>query len=67
MGTFPNGNVCDVAIREGKGIAEVEFAAAAHGGPESLWFCFRIVRDDAKVPAPQKMKLVWKHVGNVRP
>jgi len=57
----PFGNVCDVEIVETRGGTEVRFAADPHGGPECLWFCFRIERRGKKPPAGGKLRLVLKH------
>jgi len=59
---IPYGNVCDVSITEREGITEVSFAADPHGGPECLWFCFRLTQ---VTPATsQKVRLVLKHSYN---
>lgn len=55
----PFGNVCDVACREVDGAWEVVFAAAPHGGPETLWFCFRLQRHG--LPDGRPLKLVLQH------
>lgn len=53
---IPHGNVCDVAITEREDCTEVAFAADPHGGPECLWFCFRLLGDTSK-----PLRLVLKH------
>ncbi len=55
----PYRNVCDLDYRSRDGLEELSFAAAPHGGPETLWFCFRLVRDGA--PAARPLRLVLKH------
>ncbi len=60
---IPYGNACDISITESAGMAEVHFAACPHGGPECLWFCFRLTQF-APV-AGQKVKLVLKHSYNM--
>lgn len=55
------GNVADVAVRDGDA-PEVAFAAHPHGGPECLWFCFR-VSDDSPRRGP--LRLVLKHYRNM--
>ena len=55
---LPHGNVCDVSIAEEDGRTEVAFAADPHGGPECLWFCFRI-RSDAR--SARRIRLVLRH------
>lgn len=58
------GNACDVSITERGDNTEVSFQPDPHGGPESLWFCFRLTRtDDNKSPA--RIKLIWKNPINV--
>ncbi len=54
------GNVCDVEIIRTTGQLEVKFAASTHGGPECLWFCFRIEWDEIPVPSEQ-LRLTLKH------
>ena len=55
----PYRNVCDVEIRDRDAVVEVAFAADPHGGPEALWFCFRLRHDG---PPPIKaVRLVLKH------
>ncbi|MFO7946667.1 MAG: M14 family zinc carboxypeptidase [Armatimonadota bacterium] len=58
---IPYGNVCDVEIIRTTGQREVRFAASPHGGPECLWFCFRIECDETPVPSEQ-LCLTLKHV-----
>jgi len=52
----PCGNVCDVSVSEQGERAEVAFAAHPHGGPESLWFRFRVCGG-----APNGIRLVLRH------
>lgn len=59
----PYGNACDVSIRQTEDGTRVSFAPDPHGGPETLWFCFRLART---TPAPvETVRLVLKHVGNM--
>lgn len=60
----PYGNVADVAIAEWDGTTEVTFAAHPHGGPECLWFCFRLVNAGG-VETEQPVRLVLKHPANM--
>ena len=39
---IPSGNACDVAVERSPGGWRVAFSPDPHGGPESLWFCFRL-------------------------
>ena len=57
----PYGNACDVAVHEGRDMTVVEFVADPHGGPETLWFCFRMVRDSPATEKPTPVKLVLKN------
>ncbi len=57
------GNACDVSITELEGITEVSFAPDPHGGPECLWFCFRLTQ--TAPAANQKVRLVLKHSYNM--
>jgi hypothetical protein len=62
--TIPYGNACDTAVIEKDGLTEVEFASDPHGGPETLWFCFRIANQGLPA-AQQRVNLVLKHVDNM--
>jgi hypothetical protein len=61
---IPYGNVCDVDIIQQGDLCQVSFAASAHGGPESLWFCFRI-QAQAEEPHPSHLRVVLKHVNSM--
>jgi len=72
---LPYGNMCDVEVVQSSAPIELAFAAHPHGGPESLWFCFRIENDDGEPICPQ-VRLTLKHTetmlgarqpGNMRP
>lgn len=54
----PFGNVCDVEVLESPDTTEVRFAADPHGGPECLWFCFRVERVASEA---KRLKLTLKH------
>ena len=43
---IPHSNGCNISIREKNGTAVVSFSPHPHGGPEALWFCFRLKRTD---------------------
>ncbi len=61
-----HGNACDIEVREEGNTAVVEFAADPHGGPECLWFCFRLKRGEGEPEPPVgKVRLVLKHFGNI--
>lgn len=56
---LPHGNACATEVVDVHGRPpQILFAADPHGGPESLWFCFRIVaRDEA---LPRQVQLRWR-------
>lgn len=62
--TIPYGNACETAVVEKEGLTEVEFAPDPHGGPETLWFCFRIENKGLPAAQPQ-VNLVLKHAYNM--
>ncbi len=41
------------------------FAADPHGGPETLWFCFRLRHEDKAAGPLGKVRLVLKHIENM--
>jgi len=57
-------NVADVSVVAGDDGTEVSFAAHPHGGPECLWFCFRL-RNASSRPSGAPLRLVFKHPGNM--
>jgi len=57
------GNAGDVSITENKEATEVSFAADPHGGPECLWFCFRLKQVEPVTRG--KVRLVLKHTYNM--
>lgn len=54
---IPYGNAADIEIIPGTP-PTVAFTAATHGGPEALWFCFRVELGDDR---PAQLKLLLKH------
>ncbi|MBN1583697.1 MAG: hypothetical protein JXA89_23525 [Anaerolineae bacterium] len=62
--TIPYGNACDTAVTEKDGLTEIEFAPDPHGGPETLWFCFRIANEGLPAAQPQ-VNLVLKQTYNM--
>ena len=54
-------NVADVEIGRADGRPCVAFAAAAHGGPERLWFCFRVRNGRALQRERGPITLLLKH------
>jgi hypothetical protein len=61
---IPFGNACDVHISTDGHTPVISFAADPHGGPEALWFCFRI-EDDATPSYCGPARLVIKNMQNV--
>ena len=57
----PFGNACEASVRECSDHTEVAFAADPHGGPERLWFCFRLRSDSAGPAAEKPVRLVLLH------
>ena len=62
--SIPFGNVCDVEITEQARPAEVKFSPSPHGGPETMWFCFRIVRQGGSA-LPATIRLILKNSTNM--
>jgi len=58
-----HGNAADVRIDECTSPPTVEFTPHPHGGPEALWFCFRIERTGTA--APDELRLLLKHYASV--
>ena len=61
---IPFGNACDVDISVDNGVPVISLAADPHGGPEALWFCFRI-EDDRVPPYSGPAGLVLKNMQNM--
>jgi len=57
----PHANVADVEISSVDGVPCVAFAASAHGGPERLWFCFRLRNGKALQRTRGPIRLLLKH------
>ena len=61
---IPFGNVCETAVTHDGETTTVEFTADPHGGPEALWFCFRIEQQGPE-PVRGPVTLVLNHVGTL--
>jgi hypothetical protein len=61
----PYGNACDTSIVKVDGITEIRFAPDPHGGPECLWFCFRLARDGSGSGTGDKVRLVLHNPDNM--
>lgn len=57
------GNLCAYSVNEEASPAVIEFAADPHGGPESMWFCFRL--EGTAADENKKIRLVFKFFQNV--
>ena len=73
---IPYGNACDITLNVSGNTLEVSFSPDPHGGPETLWFCFRLRRvgEATTGDAPQgetstgnlrAVRLVLKHSYNM--
>lgn len=62
---FPGGNAADVEILQEGDHPEVRFSSDPCGGPEALWFFFRLVETTPDPERQTKIRLTWKHFDNV--
>ncbi len=62
---IPYGNACDVTLTAEGDTLEVAFAPDPHGGPETLWFCFRVQRSEGPGPAVSSLSLRLRHSYNM--
>ncbi len=60
---IPYGNACLVEVKRRDGVPEILFTSAPHGGPESLWFCFRV--EAARKGRLGRIRIVLKHFKNL--
>lgn len=65
LNRMPHGNAGAVEIADGGDMPEVRFAPAPHGGPECMWFFFRILESEPSPERQTKVRLVLKHFGNL--
>ncbi|MHC4714568.1 MAG: M14 family zinc carboxypeptidase, partial [Planctomycetota bacterium] len=61
----PYGNACDISVTREKDITIVSFAPEPHGGPEVMWFCFRVKRKGARAKRARKLRLVLKNLASI--
>ncbi len=61
---FPGANVRVLERNEGADPAVV-FTADPHGGPEALWFDFRVADDAPPDPMPETLRLALRFFGNL--
>ncbi|MCX7917664.1 MAG: hypothetical protein N2589_06010 [bacterium] len=57
---FPMSNVCDISTDEKKEISVLTFAPSPKGGPECLWFYFKV-----KTYGIKRLKLILKYSNNM--
>jgi hypothetical protein len=62
---FPGGNVAAVRINTKNDPPEVVFASDPAGGPECLWFNFRLVETEPDGALPQKVTLTLRFFRNM--
>jgi hypothetical protein len=62
---IPYGNACDVSVTSRQDGWTVAFAADPHGGPETLWFGFRLRHEEGAGTPIGKVRLMLKHFGNM--
>ncbi|MGC9467152.1 MAG: hypothetical protein ACP5HS_01045 [Anaerolineae bacterium] len=62
---IPYGNACDLALNATSSTLEVSFSPDPHGGPETLWFCFRLRRSESEGPEVSNIRLTLKHSYNI--
>ena len=55
---IPYGNAANVRVQKVGPVTEVRFAPDPHGGPECLWFCFRVCRLHSDNGALGKLRFV---------
>lgn len=55
---IPFGNAANVRVLKAGSVTEVRFTPDPHGGPECLWFCFRVGRAQSGRSALGKLRLV---------
>ncbi len=55
---IPFGNAANVRVQQDRAVTEVRFTPDPHGGPECLWFCFRVCRPDSGGGALGQVRLV---------
>ncbi len=60
--SIPYGNAFIHQVHQTPQVVEVQFSPAPHGGPETLWFCFRLRRDGQ---APARTRIVLQNLQNL--
>ncbi|MCX7590823.1 MAG: hypothetical protein N2255_04260 [Kiritimatiellae bacterium] len=62
---IPYGNAAQIEIDSSGEVPTVSFTPSPHGGPECLWFCFRLVETEPDKAPEGKVKVVLKHFDNL--
>lgn len=62
---FPGGNAADIEIVGGGPVPEVRFASDPCGGPEVMWFHFRLEETAPDAATQTKVRLTWTYFDNV--
>lgn len=59
------GNAGDLDVDSSGDVPVVSFTAEPHGGPEAMWFCFRLAETRRGTTRRGQVKLVLKHFHNL--
>ncbi len=62
---IPFGNACQISVDETKSPVEINFSPSPHGGPETLWFCFRVLRLNKNNTKKNVIRLVLRNFRNL--
>ena len=62
---IPYGNAAEIVIDHSGEIPTVHFTPSPHGGPECLWFCFRLMDSAPETSRVANVKLVLNHFDNL--
>lgn len=62
---IPHGNGCLLGINYDKSTLYVDFSPEPRGGPEALWFCFRLERAGPKETPGEKVVIGLRHFVNL--
>lgn len=66
LNRFPGANVRILRMSQASASApEVVFTADPHGGPEALWFNFKLEDTDPATPVPETLNLTLRFYGNL--
>jgi hypothetical protein len=65
LNRFPGANARVLDVRTDGPEPEVVFAADPHGGPEAMWFCFRLEDPQPPSPCPLTVRLTLRFFDNL--